>query len=104
YRTNLPVPATAFVGRERELAEVVSLLRRERMRLVTLTGPGGTGKTRLALQAAAEVAEDYPDGTWWLPLAPLRDAQLVPLSIAEVLQLRDEPGLSIGARLAAGLI
>jgi predicted ATPase len=74
------------------------------MRLVTLTGPGGTGKTRLALQAAAEVAEDYPDGTWWLPLAPLRDAQLVPLSIAEVLQLRDEPGLSIGARLAAGLI
>src|SRR6266536_4912296 len=103
YRTNLPVPATAFVGRERELAEVVSLLRREGVRLATLTGPGGTGKTRLALQAAAEVAEDYPDGIWWLPLAPLRDAGLVPLSVAEVLLLRDEPGLAIGDPLAAGL-
>ena len=54
YRSNLPVPATAFLGRERELAEVVELLGRDDVRLLTLTGPGGTGKTRLALQAAAE--------------------------------------------------
>jgi predicted ATPase/class 3 adenylate cyclase len=103
YRTNLPVPATAFLGREQELAEVVDVLGREGVRLVTLTGPGGTGKTRLALQAAAEAAEDYPDGIWWLPLAPLRDPGLVPLSIAETLQLRDEPGMSTRERLAAGL-
>jgi hypothetical protein len=66
YRTNLPVPATAFLGRERELAEVVALLRRDGVRLVTLTGPGGTGKTRLALQAAAEVADYHPEGVWWV--------------------------------------
>ena len=60
YRTNLPIPATPFVGREHELAEVFGLL--EGARLLTLTGPGGTGKTRLGLQAAAEVAERYPDG------------------------------------------
>jgi predicted ATPase len=74
YRTNLPVPATPFLGRERELAEVVELIARDDVRLVTLTGPGGTGKTRLALQAAAEAADDYPDGVFWVPLAPLRDA------------------------------
>ena len=60
YRTNLPVPATAFVGRGRELAGVVALLGRPDVRLVTLTGPGGTGKTRLALQAAAASADEYP--------------------------------------------
>ena len=60
YRTNLPVPATTFLGRERELAELVALLEREDVRLVTLTGPGGTGKTRLALQACAEVADAVP--------------------------------------------
>ena len=62
YRTNLPVPATPFLGRERELAEVTELLSRENVRLLTLTGPAGTGKTRLALQAAAEAAEAFPDG------------------------------------------
>jgi predicted ATPase len=75
YRTNLPVPATPFLGRERELAEVVGLL--EGTRLLTLTGPGGTGKTRLALQAAAAAADSYPDGVYWVPLAPLRDPELV---------------------------
>ena len=71
YRTNLPIPATPFLGREHELAEVRGLL--EDVRLLTLTGPGGTGKTRLGLQAAAEAAERYPDGLFWVPLAPLRD-------------------------------
>jgi predicted ATPase/class 3 adenylate cyclase len=77
YRTNLPVPATAFLGRESELAEVLSLLARDDTRLLTLTGPGGTGKTRLALQAAAEASDAFPDGIWWVPLAPLRDHELV---------------------------
>jgi hypothetical protein len=75
YRTNLPVPATPFLGRERELAEVVELARVSR--LVTLTGPGGTGKTRLAAHAAGELADDFPDGIFWVPLAPLHDPELV---------------------------
>jgi predicted ATPase len=75
YRTNLPVPATPFLGRERELVEVIGLL--ESTRLLTLTGPGGTGKTRLALQAAGSASEAYPDGVFWVPLAPLRDPALV---------------------------
>jgi len=77
YQTNLPVPATPFIGRERELAEVVELLTREEVRLLTLTGPGGTGKTRLALQAAGAAADDYPHGVWWSPLASVIDAASV---------------------------
>jgi predicted ATPase/class 3 adenylate cyclase len=77
YRTNLPVPATPFLGRERELEEVIELLAADDARLVTLTGPGGTGKTRLALQAAGMASDAYPDGVWWIPLAPLRDPALV---------------------------
>ena len=84
YRTNLPVPATPFLGREEELAEVLSLLSSEDTRLLTLTGPGGTGKTRLALQAAAEASEAFPDGVWWVPLAPLRDPALVLETAAQV--------------------
>ena len=77
YRTNLPVPATPFLGRDQELAEVVELLGADDTRLLTLTGPGGTGKTRLALQAAGLTSDAYPDGVYWIPLAPLRDATLV---------------------------
>jgi predicted ATPase/class 3 adenylate cyclase len=77
YRTNLPVPATPFLGREQELAEVVELLGADDTRLLTLTGPGGTGKTRLALQAAGVTSDAYPDGVYWIPLAPLRDPTLV---------------------------
>jgi predicted ATPase len=73
YRTNLPVPATAFLGREEELAEVGELLAREEVRLLTLTGAGGTGKTRLALHAVAEASDHYPEGVFWVPLAPLRE-------------------------------
>jgi predicted ATPase/class 3 adenylate cyclase len=89
YRTNLPVPATAFLGREGELAEVLSLLSREDTRLLTLTGPGGTGKTRLALQAAAEASDFFPDGIWWVPLAPLRDPKLVLETAAQVVGSRN---------------
>jgi predicted ATPase/class 3 adenylate cyclase len=77
YRTNLPIPATPFLGREQELAELQDLLGRDDVRLLTLLGPGGTGKTRLALQAVAEAAERYPDGVFWVPLATLRDPALV---------------------------
>ena len=82
YRTNLPVPTTPFLGRERELAEVVGLL--EDTRLLTLTGPGGTGKTRLAAQAAGLASDAYPHGVWWVPLAPLRDPELVLEAAAQV--------------------
>jgi predicted ATPase len=85
HQTNLPIPATPFLGRERELAEVTALLSQDDVRLLTLTGPGGTGKTRLAAQAAAALSERYPNGTWWLPLAPLREPELVLTTAAQVL-------------------
>lgn len=75
-RTNLPVPPTPFLGRKDELHEIVALLE-EGPRLLTLTGAAGTGKTRLALQAAAEASDRYPDGVYWVPLAALRDPTLV---------------------------
>ena len=87
YRTNLPVPATPFLGREHELAEVLGLL--EGARLLTLTGPGGTGKTRLGLQAAAEASNRYPDGVFWVPLAPLTDPGLVLETAGQVLGAKD---------------
>jgi len=86
YRTNLPIPATPFLGREHELAEVIALL--EGARLLTLTGPGGAGKTRLALQAAADASDRYPDGLFWVPLSPLRDPELVLETAARVLGAR----------------
>ena len=85
YQTNLPIPATAFMGRQRELAEVVALLARDDLRLLTLTGPGGTGKTRLALQAAAELSDGYQQGVWWIPLAALREPGLVMETAARAL-------------------
>jgi predicted ATPase len=89
YRTNLPVPATVFLGREAELQEVTGLLAREDVRLLTLTGPGGTGKTRLALQAAASLADAYPDGVYWVPLAALRDPALVLQEASQALGAQD---------------
>jgi predicted ATPase len=80
---HLPVPTTPFFGREAELAVLVELLTREDVRLVTLTGPGGTGKTRLALEAASRAAERFPDGVFFVGLAPLRDTSAVPATIAE---------------------
>ena len=103
YQTNLPVPATPFLGRGRELDEVVGLLRREDVRLLTLTGPGGTGKTRLALQAVAEVAEDVPDGVWWIPLAALRDPALALDAVAKALEVRERPGFTVEETLVDAL-
>jgi predicted ATPase len=88
HRTNLPIPATSFLGRRRELAEVLALMALGEVRLLTLTGPGGTGKTRLALQAVAEASERFPDGVFWIPLAPLRDSKLVLDAAAQALDAR----------------
>ena len=80
---HLPVPATPLIGRERELAELMTLA--DSRRLITLTGTGGTGKTRLGVAFAAGLADRYPDGVWWVPLAMVGEARLVPAAIAAVL-------------------
>jgi predicted ATPase len=87
-QTNLPVQPTPLVGRIRELKEVLELLRSNR--LLTLTGPGGSGKTRLALQAAAELTEQFPDGVWFVSLAPVVDPMLVLPTIAATVGAKDE--------------
>ncbi len=79
----LPVQATPLIGRERELAELMTLA--DSSRLITLTGTGGTGKTRLGMAFAAGLANRYPDGVWWVPLAMVSEARLVPAAIAAVL-------------------
>jgi predicted ATPase/class 3 adenylate cyclase len=97
-QTNLPVQPTPFVGRERELAEVIALL--DAHRIVTLTGPGGSGKTRLALQAAAESVERYGDGVWFVSLAAVRDPHLIESTIAQVVGGPDDlRGFLAGKRM-----
>ena len=83
---NLPTQLTSFVGRDDDLATTLLL---DASRLLTLTGPGGIGKTRLALQLAAAAADRYPDGIWFVPLEPLREAELVPGTIARAVGLAD---------------
>ena len=87
---NLPLQPTPFLGREDQVAQVVDLLSRDDVRLLTITGPGGVGKTRLALQAAADRLEDFPDGVWFVDLSTLSDPALVPSAIAGVLGVRGE--------------
>ena len=99
--TTLPVPATPFIGRERELMEVAGLLAREDARVVTLTGPGGVGKTRLLLQAAAEVSDRFPDGVYWVALAPLRDPSLLEATFAQALDVSEQPGVPVAESVAA---
>ena len=88
HPNNLPTQLTTFVGRERELAEAGGLLRTTR--LLTLTGPGGTGKTRLSLQVAAATADAYPDGVWFVALDAVRDPAMVAPAIARTLGLADD--------------
>ena len=83
---NLPMQLTSFVGREQELAEALRLL--DRTRILTLTGPGGTGKTRLSLQVAAEVGDQFPDGVFFVDLAPVSDVEVVPSQILSSLGLQ----------------
>jgi predicted ATPase/class 3 adenylate cyclase len=85
---NLPAQTTSFIGREVEVATVVQELARADVRLLTLTGPGGTGKTRLSLQVAAEVLDAYPDGVWFVALAPISDPTFVVPTISQTLELQ----------------
>jgi hypothetical protein len=89
YRNNLPMQPTPLVGREKEVSEVCDLLCAEETRLLTLTGPGGTGKTRVALQAAADLLDDFPDGTFFVPLATLTEAEQLLPAVAEMLGVRE---------------
>jgi predicted ATPase len=92
--------ATPLVGRERELAEIVAMLRRPDVRCVTLKGPGGTGKTRLALAAAAELVADYDDGIFFVPLAAITDQSLVLAQVAQALGVNESAGQDLRAYLA----
>ncbi|HTQ00796.1 MAG TPA: tetratricopeptide repeat protein [Casimicrobiaceae bacterium] len=95
---NLPQQLTSFIGREHELAEVRRRLRDAR--LLTIVGIGGLGKSRLSLQVASEALDDYPDGVWFVELAALTDARLVPQAVASVLGVREEVGRPVLETLA----
>lgn len=90
--SNLPVERTSFIGREREMELLRRLLLREEVRLVTLTGPAGIGKTRLALQAAAQTADGFAAGVFFIPMASISDPALIPSAIAQTLGLREDAG------------
>ena len=97
-QTNLPIPATPFIGRDGELHAVMTLLGSGNARLLTLTGPAGAGKTRLALQAAAEVSDHYPDGVFWVPLGSLREPKLALEVAGQALEARNGLADRIGER------
>ena len=90
YRHNLPAQLTSFIGREKEIPAIRSALLEHR--LVTLTGPGGTGKTRLALQVAADLMDEFVDGVWLAELAPLSDPELIPQTILSAFGMKEQPG------------
>jgi predicted ATPase/DNA-binding SARP family transcriptional activator len=92
-KLNIPILLTSFIGREKELKDVANLLAKSR--LVTLTGSGGVGKTRLAIHVVADVLELFPDGVWFLDLAPLSDPALVPYTLVNLLGLRQSAEISL---------
>jgi predicted ATPase/class 3 adenylate cyclase/DNA-binding CsgD family transcriptional regulator len=100
---NLPVQPTALIGREKEVAALLHLLQREEVRLLTLTGPGGTGKTRLGLQVAAELIDMFSDGVYFVNLAPISDQDLVVPTIAQTLDVKEIAGQSLLNQLKASL-
>jgi predicted ATPase len=95
-QSNLPVQPTPFVGREKELGEVLGLLLRSDVRLLTLTGPGGSGKTRIAVQAAAEVVEAHEHGVWWVGLQAVQEAALVMPAIASTVGTSGDLAAHVG--------
>ena len=95
--SNLPAETTSFVGREYEITQVLQFL--TATRLLTLTGPGGTGKTRLAIRTAEAVKDDFPDGIWFIPLASVHDPTLVPGAIANVLKVTETASETLNASL-----
>jgi predicted ATPase/DNA-binding CsgD family transcriptional regulator len=102
-RNNLPPQLTSFVGREQDAAAVVKLLRHPEVRLLTLTGPAGVGKTRLALAVTMEIREHFADGTCFVPLAPIGDPDLVGSTIAQTLGMSEVGALPIFERIKASL-
>ena len=102
YHARLPVPTTSFLGREAELESVVEFLGRDDLSLLTLVGPGGTGKTRLALQGAGRASDAY-DGVWWVPLAPLDHHADLLSGVAQALGLKEQQGRPLPETLAARL-
>jgi predicted ATPase/DNA-binding XRE family transcriptional regulator len=102
-RHNLPAQLTSLIGREREIGLVLALVQQEDVRLLTLTGPGGTGKTRVGLKLAAELVPAFPDGIWFVNLTSIRDPAVVPSAIAAVLGVRDIRGRPLVERLRAFL-
>lgn len=98
---NLPIQLASFIGREREMAEVKRLL--SATRLLTLIGPGGCGKTRLALHVVADLIDEFPDGVWLAELAAVSDPKRVPQTVASALGVREEPGRALLTTLSESL-
>ena len=93
---NFPVVPTSFIGRAEPVREVVGLL--ERYQLVTVTGPGGAGKTRLASEVARQVAGPFEDGVWLVELAMVHDPEQIPAAVAVALEIREQPGVPAAER------
>src|SRR5215471_7721246 len=100
-KTNLPAEPNRFIGRERELGELPKVL--GSTRALTLCGPGGIGKTRLAVRVLADVADQFPDGVWFVELADLRQPDLVVSRVASVIGISEEPGRPLLETLADAL-
>ena len=101
--SHLPLPPTPLLGRERELTDVAGMLRNPSVRILTPTGPGGVGKTRLAIQLAVDLAADYADGAPFVDLAPIRDPDLVIPSVVQGLGVHGVPGRPLRESLAEAM-
>src|SRR5258708_25226024 len=96
-----PLPPTALIGREQEMMHAMTFLQREGVRLLTLTGPSGVGKTRLAIELAQDLGEQFEDGVVFVALAPLRDPSLLPATLAQALGLRESSEGQASAQVQA---